>query len=241
MDTLYDWLSPERVHLAVSHLPLTGLLIATVALLLATAIGRRGVLIVSLVLVLLTTASVALVVDSGEATMQAIDADATRKQAMDPVSYEWLQRYQSRAEFWSWPLLGIAVLALVSIGLAAWRPRDIGRYAGGVMSLLCIAGIASMAWVTDAAVKAYHPNLRAAAEMAAIADDGADHEIATESSPTPDQDTAPAATLEEDTPQPPEPAATPESPAAPSDDAPPQMPDASDLPADDELPADPLP
>ncbi|MEM0913150.1 MAG: hypothetical protein AAGK09_00900 [Planctomycetota bacterium] len=241
MDTLYDWLSPERVHLAVSHLPLTGLLIATVALLLATAIGRRGVLIVSLLLVLLTTASVALVVDSGEATMRAIDADAARKQAMDPVSYEWLRRYQSRAEFWSWPLLGIAVLALVGIGLAAWRPRDIGRYAGGVMSLLCIAGVASMAWVTDAAVKAYHPNLRAAAEMAAIADDGSGHETATDPSPTPDRGAAPVATLGGDAPRAAEPAAAPDLPATPGENTPPRMPDASDLPADDVLPTDPLP
>ncbi|MEO0964273.1 MAG: hypothetical protein AAFY08_04060 [Planctomycetota bacterium] len=155
MEFLYNWIPPEKVHLALALLPLHGLLVATFALLLATAIGRRGVLIVSLILVVLTSASVLLVVDANQAARAALESQPAMPPTIDQPADNRMDLYQARLEFWSRPILAITVLAVIALGLAAWRPRDIGRYAGGIMSLLCIAGIAAMAWVANAGINAY--------------------------------------------------------------------------------------
>ncbi|MEM9789040.1 MAG: hypothetical protein AAF842_01420 [Planctomycetota bacterium] len=237
MDFLYNWIPPEKAHLALAMLPLHGLLVATLSLLLATAIGRRGVLIVSLILVVLTSASVLLVVDANQAARAALESQPATLPTIDQPADDRMDLYQARLEFWSRPILAITVLAVIALGLAAWRPRDIGRYAGGIMSLLCIAGIAAMAWVANAGINAYaSPSIATPTQQ----------QSATEQTEAPPAMDAPATST--DTPAAPDTVPTEPQPAIktrtepPPPEAPPtDTPEPDADPVEDDLPNNPLP
>jgi len=38
---MYEWITPEKLHVVVNHVPLIGLAVAAVALFIAIPVGRR--------------------------------------------------------------------------------------------------------------------------------------------------------------------------------------------------------
>jgi len=166
---MYDWITPEKLHVVTNHVPLIGLAVAAVALVIAIPVGKRGALITALSLVLLTSASVAVVMDSGEKAYERYESPAL-EQYLDQAGDEWMHIHEDRAHLWSKFVYANAIVALLAIGFAAWRPKDAGRYAAGLTLILSLGCVASMAWVADAGGKIHHQHFRPAEQTTAQPD-----------------------------------------------------------------------
>jgi hypothetical protein len=220
-----DWITPEKLHVITNHVPLIGLGVAALGLMIAIPIGRRGALLTTLVLTLLTSASVAIVMESGEAAYDR--HESVLETYLDAAGDDWMHIHEERAEFWSKLVYANAALALVAIGLAAWRPRDVGRFAGGLTLIVSLACVASMAWVADAGGKIHHQHFRGDAPVESSYHA---HDETHLDTPTPDVPPVPDRQLEPDD------APLDPSPTATTLDAPPNLANPAD-PADPGEPA----
>jgi len=115
--------------------------------------------------VLLTSASVAVVMDSGEKAYERYESPALAGH-LDEAGDEWMHIHEDRAHLWSKFVYANAVIAGLAIALAVWRPRDAGRYAAGLTLILSLGCVGAMAWVSDAGGKIHHAHFRPAQEAA---------------------------------------------------------------------------
>ena len=108
---------PERLHVLLNHLPLTGLAIATVVLVAALILRNRSATILGLALVLVLSASVWPVGATGHRSVRRVSALA------DKDGKAYLQHHEALAHQWNKMFYGTAAVAALAILIVRTRPK----------------------------------------------------------------------------------------------------------------------
>lgn len=154
MDLLLELLEdPAYRHVLLNHLPLTGLGFAWLVLAWGTIEGRWRSILFGLVLVLLTSLSALLVMNSGD------DAYPFVFDTLDGVSRDWLDHHTHLADRWGRVLPLNGVVAALAIGLGLWRAESQRAIALGVLATT-LASLVAAALIAEAGGKVRHAEFR---------------------------------------------------------------------------------
>ena len=151
--------TPEHLHVALNHVPLIGVAIACVPLFFGLFRRCRPALFGGLVLALACSASVFVVLETGESAAERFGSGPLSA-LIDSDGLQWLGVHAHRADrvaLLLYAVLGSAVLGLI----AMWRLRRAERILGAITLALALAATAGLVWVADAGGKIRHPEFRA--------------------------------------------------------------------------------
>ena len=115
---LRDLRQPEYIHVLINPLPVYGLAMGLLGLIVAFFLKSRRAQIVSLIIVLIASASAFPVYEFGE---QAYDRVLSMA---DEPGHAWLDEHQDRAEDLIWFFYGLAVLSAVALVAPRKWPRS---------------------------------------------------------------------------------------------------------------------
>lgn len=134
-------MTSEQLHLAVAHLPLFGLAVATLVLVIGVIGGEKQLLFAGLLVALLASSSIPLVMGSGESAFQRYQ-QAPGHFGLDAEGVAWARVHFVRAQQASKPVYFTALLALLGLISMSMLPKFTRWLAG-----LCLAGaLASAGW-----------------------------------------------------------------------------------------------
>lgn len=125
---------PEYVHVLLHPIPVYGLATALAAYLAGLAFKSRALQVVSLALIILTSASGWLVQHYGEEGTDRVETMVTEKQKA------WLEVHEERGERTAWMLYGTAAIAAVTLISAVLFPKGLSF----LSSATVLAGFASL-------------------------------------------------------------------------------------------------
>ena len=151
-------LTPEHLHLALNHTPLIGLAIACIPLLIGLIRRDRSILFIGVLISLLCSASIPLVMESGEAAALSF-GDASPAHALDDAGIQWIGTHSERADKVAVLVYAVLAASIVQFVLM-WKWRRFERIAGGVVLILCAISVLGVIWVADAGGKIRHPEFR---------------------------------------------------------------------------------
>ena len=154
MDLLLELFEdPAYRHVLVNHLPVTGLAFAWLVLLFATIENRWRSISFGFALVLITSASAIIVMNSGD------DAYPFIYDMLDGVGRAWLDHHTRIADDWGRLLIGNAVLAAAAIGLGAWRASWQRRLAIALLASTLVS-LSAAVFIAEAGGKIRHSEFR---------------------------------------------------------------------------------
>ncbi len=141
------------LHVVVNHLPVTGLLVATLVLLGALPFRRRGLVLAAMALVMVFSLSAWPAVYYGEEGFHLAEEE------LPQAGVAWLKTHRALAERWKWLFYATGGVALVGFVLGLWRRRSL--YASVPLVLLLSAGslVAGVA-ISEAGGRAAHGEFR---------------------------------------------------------------------------------
>ena len=158
-------MTPERIHLALNHLPIIGLALAIWPLLAGLVCRSRACQITGLALVLGCALSVIAVVETGEGAQDRYLAGPVAPLIGDGGKH-WLHEHQSRAEVGEWVDCSAAAVAALAL-VALWKAPRWERGVSWVAFALAVGGLAAGVWIADAGGKIRRPDFRPSAPQAA--------------------------------------------------------------------------
>ncbi|MCH2173906.1 hypothetical protein MK489_24260 [Myxococcota bacterium] len=144
---------PAYRHVLFNHLPVTGLAVAWVVLLGAVALRHRPTLFASLALVAVMSASAYPVATAGE------DAYPFVFDTLDGYGRDWLDHHTHVADSLLPVLYVNAGLALLAIGVGAWR-RDLLQPTALIIVLATFGSLGAAMVIAEAGGKIMHPDFR---------------------------------------------------------------------------------
>jgi hypothetical protein len=145
--------SPEYLHVLLNHVPLTGLIVASLGLLLSLVIRSASAQVCALVLVLVCAASAWPVYVTGKGAYRHI------RRIADEAGMDYLDEHLDRADHFTIVYLPAALSALA--GLIIPRFRRTARLPLAWATLGCaVAAIAAGLYISEAGGKVRHPEFR---------------------------------------------------------------------------------
>ena len=140
-------MTPEKIHLALNHIPLIGLAFAIIPLLIGLIGKNRTTLISGLLIATLAGWATPFILWSGEEAYERYEYGEP-KAYLDENFEDWLHVHEERAEQWSILLYATAVVATVSLILAFVRYALAVKVAW-ITCILCLASVGASAWIAD--------------------------------------------------------------------------------------------
>ncbi len=168
MGTLEELLqNPAYRHVALNHIPVTGLLVAWIVLLIGVLSRQRFTAALGLALVAATAASAAIVMPAGE------DAYPLVYETLDGPGRQRLERHADLAGVWGLGLYATAALAIVALATALARSRHFTA-AAATVTVSTLGVLVSVFVIAAAGGEIRHPEFRAraSADLAAPARGG---------------------------------------------------------------------
>ena len=144
---------PAYRHVLINHLPLTGLAVAWIGLVIATLLRHRPSIFAALALLAVMAGSVYPVIAAGE------DAYPFVYDTLNGDGRAWLDHHTYLADTWGPVIYANAALALLAIGLGAWRAKYLLSAALGVV-LVTLGGLGAAAVISETGGKIMHPDFR---------------------------------------------------------------------------------
>jgi hypothetical protein len=118
--TLMEGLSdPKYVHVLLNHLPLTGLAVATVALLISPLFASRRTILFMLLVVGVLSFTAYPVAMFGE------QAHASAERLADAEGQRWLEHHASLASTWKWLYYATGLVAFVALAIGAMKAKSL--------------------------------------------------------------------------------------------------------------------
>ncbi|MEO7934411.1 MAG: hypothetical protein ABIT76_14765 [Chthoniobacterales bacterium] len=150
--------NPAHLHLLLNHLPIAGLAVAALGLFLALLARNRGAQIISLCLIILTSAAAWPVYVTGENAYKSIRGIA------DDAGSDWLDTHIDRADETIWYFAVPPAFAL----LAMFLPRKFPSSAVPLLVVTLLAALVCLglaAYIADAGGQIRHPEFRKSATL----------------------------------------------------------------------------
>lgn len=144
---------PAYRHVLLNHIPVTGLAVAWVVLVVATFLRHRPTLFAALGLVAVTAGAALPAISAGN------DAYPIVVETLDGYGRSWLDYHTHLADTWGPVFYSNAALALLAIGLGAWR-AELLRRGAVVIAVLTPASLAVGLLIAEAGGQIRHPEFR---------------------------------------------------------------------------------
>ncbi len=138
---------PEKLHLALNHLPLIGLAFALIPLLVGLIWKSRPALISGLLVATIAGWATPFIMSTGEAAYERYE-DGPPRVHLDSEVEDWLHLHEERAHTWSKLLYGTAVVATGTLLLAFFK-YPLARKVSWLVCLLCLSSVGASVWIAD--------------------------------------------------------------------------------------------
>ncbi|MEO0452689.1 MAG: hypothetical protein AAFY98_00960 [Verrucomicrobiota bacterium] len=149
---------PEKIHVALNHLPLIGFALALIPLLWGVVSKHLKLTQCGILLVIVSGVSTGLIMGSGEEAGERYrdDPDAF---SLDSAAREVIEEHDEIAHQGSKLFYATTGLGVVAFALTFFKPVWY-RYSTGVMILLCISSIILAVIIADSGGKIRRPDFR---------------------------------------------------------------------------------
>lgn len=148
----------EHLHVMANHAPLMGLAFAIVPLLFALMARQRAALWVGLIMILISGASLPVVMQSGERAFERF-VEGQVPGTLDAGGQVWMAEHEERAERVALLLYTTTATALAGMVLL-WKRPNLERVIAAILLALCAASVAALMWVAAAGGRIRHPEFR---------------------------------------------------------------------------------
>lgn len=151
-------MTPEKIHLALNHFVVVGLVLAMVPLAVSVVTRSYPALLSGLLVMVLSAGATPFIMGSGEGAFERYEAGEVREHldaAVEPI----LREHEERGHFWSKVLYGVLGLSALGLVLSA-RDRRWHRRVALVCLLGCLVGAASAVWVAESGGEIRRPDFR---------------------------------------------------------------------------------
>lgn len=140
-------MSPEKLHLALNHLPLVGLAFALLPLLIGLFAKSKEALISGLLIATLAGWATPLIMETGEEAYERYE-DGPPRAYLDADVEDWLHLHEERAHTWSKLLYATAATASIALLLAFFH-LPLSRKLSWLVVLLCLSSVAASVFIAD--------------------------------------------------------------------------------------------
>lgn len=140
-------MSPEKLHLALNHLPLVGLAFALLPLLVGLFAKSKASLISGLLIVTLAGWATPFIMETGEQAYERYE-DGPPRAYLDADVEDWLHLHEERAHTWSKLLYATAATASLALVLCFFH-LPMARRLSWLVAILCLASVAASVYIAD--------------------------------------------------------------------------------------------
>ncbi len=150
-------MNPEHIHLLVNHIPIHGLIFATIAAIIGLICESKQVIITGAVLTLLSSLSIPVVMGSGEAAYERYQKEPNIVQHMDMGGMHWAKKHYENAEKGAKATYLLILLSAGVLAAAKFKPTWLFRLAW-VMVFVALASVSLNAWIASSGGKIRRPD-----------------------------------------------------------------------------------
>ena len=151
-------MTPEKIHLAINHLPFLGSGFAVILICADVFLRNKALLVVALATASVSGWMTAFVMETGEEAYERYEEGPVRKY-LDPNFESALDIHEERAETWSKLMYASALLSTLMLPMAFWKYEAARKFAF-LAALLCLASLLSGIWIADSGGKIRRPDFR---------------------------------------------------------------------------------
>ncbi|MGB0408406.1 MAG: hypothetical protein ACPGIC_00285 [Opitutales bacterium] len=151
-------MTPEKLHLALNHIPLIGMGFAIIPLLFGLISKSRPALLSGFMIATVAGWATPFIMGAGEQAYERYKHGEIRKQ-LDPGAVAALEIHEEIGHSWSKLLYTTAVVASIGLVAAIYQPRSCKPLAW-LLLLMCIASVIAAVQIADSGGKIRRPDFR---------------------------------------------------------------------------------
>lgn len=150
--------TPAHLHLALNHVPIIGLSVATLPVLAGILFHSRAALASGLLAVMLCACAMPAIMETGEAAREAF-VDGSAQPPLDDAGNDAFYQHAGRARIAAPLVYAAGILALVALLVMIRFPRQ-AAWIGWAVLFGCLLSIILSAWTAEAGGRIRHEEFR---------------------------------------------------------------------------------
>lgn len=150
--------TPAHLHLAINHVPIIGLTVASLPLLIGILFHSRGALASGLIAVICCAGTMPVIMETGEAARDAF-FDGSAQPDLDKTGYDTLRQHAGRAKATAPVVYAAGILALVALLALTKFPRQ-AALIGWAVLVGNLLSVALSVWTAEAGGRIRHAEFR---------------------------------------------------------------------------------
>jgi len=150
--------TPAHLHLALNHVPIIGLVVASLPVLMGILFHSRGALASGLLAVICCVGAVPVIMETGEAAREAF-FDGSAQPDLDKAGYDALRQHAGRAKATAPVVYAAGIIAFVALIALTKFPRQSAWIAWAVL-LANLFSVALSVWTAEAGGRIRHAEFR---------------------------------------------------------------------------------
>jgi hypothetical protein len=152
--------TPAHLHLALNHVPIIGLVVASLPVLIGILFHSRGALASGLLAVICCVGAMPVIMETGEAARESF-FDGSVQPDLDKPGYDALRQHAGRAKATAPVVYAAGILALVALIALTKFPKQSAWIAWAVL-LANLLSVALSVWTAEAGGRIRHAEFRGA-------------------------------------------------------------------------------
>lgn len=151
-------MTPEKLHLALNHLPLLGFAFAIIPLFLGLIAKNRTALMSGFIIATIGGWATPLIMNTGEKAYERYKTGEVREY-LDPAAIQVLEHHEEIGHKWSKLLYATAVVATVGLIASIFQPRR-SKIVAWILLVMCIVSAIGAIRVADSGGQIRRPDFR---------------------------------------------------------------------------------
>ena len=152
-------MTPEKLHLALNHLPLLGFTFALIPLLYGLFARNQTALLLGFIIATIGGWATPFIMGTGEAAYERYKSGEVR-QHLDAAAIEALERHEEIGHKGSKLLYATAVISTIGLVVSIYRPRHSSRSLAWLLVFMCLVSVTLAIWIADSGGKIRRPDFR---------------------------------------------------------------------------------
>lgn len=150
--------TPAHLHLALNHVPIIGLAVASLPVLIGIVFHSRGALASGLLAVLCCAATMPAIMETGEAAQEAF-VDGSIEPGMDPAGKAAFREHSGRAKATAPVVYAAGILSIVALLALIRFPRQTA-WIGWAVLVANLLSVSLSVWTAEAGGRIRHAEFR---------------------------------------------------------------------------------
>jgi hypothetical protein len=150
--------TPAHLHLALNHVPIIGLVVASLPVLIGILFHSRGALASGLLAVICCAGAMPVIMETGEAARDAF-FDGSVQPDLDKPGYDTLRQHAGRAKVTAPVVYAAGILALVALLALTKFPRQ-AAWIGWAVLVGNLLSVSLSIWTAEAGGRIRHEEFR---------------------------------------------------------------------------------